>query len=194
MTDPAVQECNTLLDQVIAMVGTQPALSADQVRRATKMKKGGAEVIPKILALCQQHGVTKIGTLTTQEMSEQLQRGDALLQVGVRSALVQKKVKESAMSAHGRTWQIGTTMYKTLQRMAKDDPEIALGLQPVESFFQTQRTKGKVRANKAASEAKKAAKAQAAAQPAPVQEEPTPVQETAAPAAPVPAPVTGGTH
>jgi hypothetical protein len=162
MTDAAVQECNTLLDQVVSKLGSDAPLSADQIRRATKMRKGGAEVIPKILALCQQHGVTQIGSLTAQEMSDQLQRGDALVQVGLRGAVVQKKVKDTAMGAHGRSWQIGMTMYRTLQRMAVDDPEVALGLQPVEEFFQTKRTKGKVRENKKASDGKKLAKEQAA--------------------------------
>jgi hypothetical protein len=78
------------------------------------------------------------------------------------------------------------TMYKTLQRMAVDDPELALGLQPVEEFFQTKRTKGKVRENKKASNAKKLAKEQAAgAAPAPVATEPVaaaPVVATSAPA------------
>jgi hypothetical protein len=93
-------------------------------------------------------------------MSDQLQRGDALVQVGLRSSVVQKKVKESAMAAHGRSWQIGTTMYTTLQRLAVNDPELALGLEPIQSFFQTKRTKGQVRKNKKASAAKKLAKAQ----------------------------------
>jgi hypothetical protein len=186
MADPAVQECSALLDQVVAKLGAQPALSTDQIRRATKMRKGGAEVIPKILALCQQHGITQIGTLTAQEMSDELQRGDALVQVGLKSGAAQKKVKDAAMSAHGRSWQIGTTMYKTLQRMAVDDPVLALGLQPVEEFFQTKRTKGKVRENKKASDAKKLAKEQAAGTaPAPVATEPVaaaPVAVAAAPA------------
>jgi hypothetical protein len=181
MADSAVADCTALLEQVLSKVGTQPPLSADEVRRATKMRKGGAEVIPKILALCQQQGITQIGSLTTKEMSEQLSRGDALVQVGLSSGLVQKKVRESAMSAHGRSWQIGTTMYKTLQRMAKDDPELALGIQPIEEFFQTKRTKGKVRANKKASEAKKLANEQ------PVTPPPVAVAPVA-PAAPVAAP------
>jgi len=160
MADPAVKECQSLLTQVAQRLGVQTPLSGDDVRRATKMRKGGAEVIPKILALCEQHGITQIGTLTTQEMSAQLNRGDALLQVGLQSAIVEKKVKESAMAAHGRSWQIGTTMYTTLQRLAVDDPELAEGLEPIQSFFQTKKTKGLIRANKKASEAKKQAKDQ----------------------------------
>jgi hypothetical protein len=158
MADAAVQECNTLLNQVLAKVGSQDPLNADQIRRSTKMRKGGAEVIPKILALCQEHGITQVGPLTVQEMSDEQKRGDALQQVGLRSALVQKKLKDSAMGAHGRSWQIATTMYIVLQRMAVNDPELALGLQPVEEFFQTKATKGRVRVNKKASLAKKAAK------------------------------------
>jgi hypothetical protein len=151
MADAAVQECNALLGQVLAKVGSQSPLNADQIR------KGGAEVIPKILALCQQQGITQVGPLTVQEMSDQQKRGDALAEVGLRSALVQKKLRDSAMGAHGRSWQIATTMYTLLQRMAVDDPELALGLQPVEEFFQTKVTKGKVRENKKVSKAKKAA-------------------------------------
>jgi hypothetical protein len=213
IADPVVQECTAHLDQVLAKLGNQAPLDLNEVRRATKMRKGGAEVIPKILALCLQHNLTQIGTLTTQEMSDELKRGDALVQVGLRSALVQKKVKESAMAAHGRSWQIGTTMYITLQRLAKNDPELALGLADVESFFQTKRTKGKVRANKKASASKKAAKAAGAtatvpvvAAPPPATAAPQPVATNnghggpdvsvadGAPAAAPPAPVNGAAH
>jgi hypothetical protein len=158
MNDPAVKESISLLDQIAAHVGETPALNADQIRRATKMRKGGAGIVPQLLALCAQQGVTQIGPLTTKEMSEQLARGDALVQVGKHTGVVQKQVKEAGMNAHGRTWQIATTMYKTLQRMAVDDPELALGLQPVQEFFRTKKTKGKERADAKASEEKALAK------------------------------------
>lgn len=208
MADAAVQECNTLLNQVLTKVGSQEPLNVDQIRRSTKMRKGGAEVIPKILALCQEHGVTQVGPLTVQEMSDEQKRGDALLQVGLRSALVQKKVKDSALGAHGRSWQIATTMYTLLQRLAVNDPELALGLKPIEDFFQTKTTKGRVRENKKASKAKKAAKGAAVeasaaegATAATAVEAPPPagsssVGEVTAAAAPPPAPAVanGGAH
>ena len=156
MTDPVVQECMSLLDDVLAKIGpTSATLSGDQIRRSTKMRKGGAAVIPKILALCQQHGVTQIGSLTTDEMDAQLKRGDALAQVGLRAGIVQKTVKDEAMQAYGRSWQIGTTMYTTLQRLAVDDAELAVGLEPIQAFFQTKRTKGQVRKNNKARAVKK---------------------------------------
>lgn len=196
MTDPVVAECSSLLDQVIAKIGADAPLNADEVRRATKMRKGGAEIIPQILALCLQHGVTRIGSLTVQEMSDELKRGDALVQVGLRGALVQKKLRESAMGAHGRSWQIATTMYTTLRRLAVDDPELALGLDPVQSFFQTKRTKGKVRANKKAAAAKKGAGAPeptVATVAGPVAAAPAPAATApAAPAASVPVAATTG--
>jgi hypothetical protein len=193
MTDPAVQECGALLNQIVALLGDQEPLSADQVRRSTKMRKGGSEVIPKILALCLQHGVTKIGSLTIEEMSDQLKRGDALVQVGLRSALVQKKVRESAMGAHGRSWQIGTTMYTTLRRLAVDDPELAQGLESIQSFFQTKKTKGLVRVNKKAREAKKQAKeAAATAKPTTAAESVTASPVVSLPVVATAAPVTSG--
>ena len=157
MADPAVQECLSLVGQVMGKLGAHDPLNRIEIRHATKMRKGGAEVIPQILALCQQQNVTQIGSLTVQEMSDELKRGDALVQVGLQSALVQKAVKQRAMKAHGRSWQIGTTMYTTLQRLAVDDPDLADGLAPVQSFFQTKKTKGQVRKNKKAAAEKKLA-------------------------------------
>jgi hypothetical protein len=155
MTDPAVKQCIALLDQVLALLGGGGPLSTLEIQHGTKMRKGGAEVIPKILALCHQHGVTNIGSLTIREMSDELDRGNALNQVGLKLALVQKKAKDQAFEAYGRTWQIGMTMYTTLQRLAVDDPELAVGLEPVVSFFQTKKTKGTVRKNRKARARKK---------------------------------------
>jgi hypothetical protein len=198
MSDAAVQECSALLTQVLGMIGEQAPLSTDEIRRSTKMRKGGAEVIPKILALCKQHGVTKIGSLTVEEMSDELKRGDALAQVGVSSSLVQKKVRESAMSAHGRSWQIGTTMYKTLKRMANDDPELALGLKSVEAFFKAPpKSSGKAKA-KTTADAKATVPATAAAAEAPAvaaaPEATTPAPSIVITAAPTAAPVNGAGH
>jgi hypothetical protein len=189
MSDAAVTECSALLDQVLALVGDQASLNADQIRRSTKMRKGGAEVIPMIVALCQQHGITQVGSLTIAEMSSELSRGDALAQVGVQSGLVQKKVKDGAMAARGRSWQIATTLYTTLKRMAADDAQLALGLAAIASFFQTKRTKGKVRQNKKVSAQKKLAK-QAGVTAQPATTTPGPSPSATAPAAPH-APVNG---
>ncbi|HEY2513546.1 MAG TPA: hypothetical protein VGI39_21910 [Polyangiaceae bacterium] len=211
MTDPVVQECFTLLDEVVAKIGpTSGTLSGDEIRRSTKMRKGGAAVIPKILALCQQHGITQIGSLTTAEMDAQLKRGEALAQVGLRTGIVQKTVKDEAMQAFGRSWQIGTTMYTTLQRLALNDAELALGLEPILAFFQTKRTKGQVRKNnkvRAVKKLQKLAGDQNAVGPAPAA---TPASNDAAPApspstsappavpvtstAPAPAAVNGSGH
>jgi hypothetical protein len=158
ISDAVVTECIDALNQVAARLGDNTPLNGVAIRHSTKMRKGGAEIIPQILALCQQHGVTQIGKLTTTEMSTTLDRGNALLQVGNHVNVVKKKVSNLGMQTHGRSWQIATTLYKTLQRMAVDDPDLALGLKPVQAFFQTKKTKGTKRETARASKTKTLAK------------------------------------
>jgi len=158
LSDAVVTECVGALDQVAAMLGDGEPLDSVQIRHSTKMPKGGAGIIPQLLALCQQHGVTTIGPLTTTEMSQTFDRGNAINQVGSHVDVVRKKVGDLALGSHGRTWQIATTMYGTLRRMAADDPNLALGLEPIKGYFKKPR-KAKTAEQQAVAAAKKAAKA-----------------------------------
>jgi hypothetical protein len=170
-----VTQCISLLDQVGGLLGPVPPLSADGIRRSLKLRKGGAQVITQLLALCTQHKVTTVGPVTVQAMTQQLDRANALNQIGVQLDAVQKKLTDAAFSAESVSWQYATALYTVLVRLALMDPTLAAGLQPVQAFFQTKTTKGTKRAKTSIKKAQDATKQAAKYAP--------PASESTAPAA-----------
>jgi hypothetical protein len=153
-----VSQCMALLGQVSGLLGPVTPLSASERMRSLKLRKGGAQVVTQLLALCTQHNITTVGPVTVQGMTEELDRANALNQIGVQFDAVQKKLNDAAFSAESTSWQYATALYTVLQRLAGVDPTLAAGLQPVQAFFQTRNTKGTRRATQAAAKVKAAAK------------------------------------
>jgi hypothetical protein len=151
-----VAQCIALLAQVGSLLGPVETLSADEIRRALKLRKGGVQVITQVFDLCTHHGITTVGPLTARAMSSQLARATALNQIAVEIEAVQKKLTDASFSAESLAWQYATAFYTVLQRIALVDPTLAAGLQPIQAFFQTKKTKGTMRATKAASDLRKA--------------------------------------
>jgi len=134
--------CRALLSQVSGILGAVTELSADDIRRSLKLRKGGAQVVPQLVDLCKQHGVTSVGAVTPDTLSAQKARADTLNTISVNFAAVGKALGDATFSAESSTWQQATTLYTVLQRLAVDNPTLAQGIQPVQAFFQTVRTKG----------------------------------------------------
>jgi hypothetical protein len=153
-----VAQCISLLGQVGALIGPVEPLSATDIRHALKLRKGGVQVITEVLDLCTHHGVTAVGPVTVADMSAQLARATALNQIGVQMSAVQKMLTDAAFSAESSSWQSATALYTTLGRLARIDPTLAAGLQPVQSFFQTSKTKGTKLDTKAKAKLRAAAK------------------------------------
>jgi hypothetical protein len=137
-----VAQCIALLEQVATLIGPVTPLSADAIHRSLKRRKGAAQVVTDLVALCRQHGVTSVGPISVEQMSSSMSRATALETVGVQLAATHKMLDDAAFSAWSNTWQHATALYTILQRLALVDPTLALGLKPVQAFFQTKRTKG----------------------------------------------------
>jgi len=135
-------QCQTLLGQISGILGPVTPLSTDEIRRSLKLRKGGAQVVPQLVDLCKQHGVTSVGAVTPDTLSAQKARADTLNTISVNFAAVGKALGDATFSAESSTWQQATTLYTVLQRLAVDNPTLAQGIQPVQAFFQTVRTKG----------------------------------------------------
>jgi hypothetical protein len=146
------------LGQLGGVLGPVTELSADDIRRSLKLRKGGAQVVPQLVDLCKQHGVTSVGPVTPDTLSAQKARADTLNSIGVNFAAVGKKLSDATFSAESDTWQQATALYTVLQRLALINPTLAQGIQPVQAFFQTKKTKGKERAVKVTRKATKAEK------------------------------------
>ena len=141
-----VAQCIALLEQVGTLLGPVTSLSADAIHRSLKRRKGAAQVVTDLVALCHQHGVTSVGRISVEQMSNSMSRATALEAIGVQLAATHKMLDDAAFSAWSNTWQNATALYTILQRLALIDPTLALGLKPVRAFFQTKRTKGAKRA------------------------------------------------
>jgi hypothetical protein len=169
-----VAQCNALLDQVAGLLGPAESLGASDIRRSLKLRKGGAQVITQVLDLCTHNGISAVGPVTVQGMSDQLARATALNQIGVQMTAIQKQLSDAAFTAESTAWQYATALYTTLQRLALMDPTLAAGLQPVQAFFQTKKTKGTMRATAAVAKLRAVTKT-AAKYAAPKSETPAPV-------------------
>jgi hypothetical protein len=141
-----IAQCIALLEQVDALIGPVTPLSADAIHRSLKRRKGAAQVVTDLVALCHQHGVTSVGRVSVEQMSSSMSRATALETIGVQLAATHKMLDDATFSAWSNAWQNATTLYTILQRLALNDPTLALGLKPVQAFFKTKRTKGAKRA------------------------------------------------
>jgi hypothetical protein len=145
ITSADAAQCQALLAQVGGILGPVTELSADDIRRRLKLRKGGAQVVAQLVDLCNQHGVTAVGPLTPDSLSAQKARAETLNTIGVTFAAVGKKLGDATFRAESDTWQQATVLYTVLQRLSVIDPTLAQGIQPVQAFFQTKKTKGKGR-------------------------------------------------
>jgi hypothetical protein len=141
ITASHVAQCQSLLDGIDGILGPVTQLSADDIRRSLKLRKGGAQVVTQLAALCNHHQVTSVGPVTVNSMIAEKTQADTLNEIGVQFAAVAKKLSDATFSAESSTWQQATALYTVLQRLALMDPTLAAGLQPVQAFFQTSRTR-----------------------------------------------------
>lgn len=159
ISDATVTQCNSLLGGVSDLLGPVTQLSAADIKRSLKMRKGGAQVVTDLVALCNHHGITSVGPVTVTAMSAEIDRANALNSIGVNLSAVQKELTDAAFSAESTCWQYATALYTVLLRLALMNPTLAAGLQPVQEFFQTKRTKGTMRTTAAARTVKAGQKA-----------------------------------
>jgi hypothetical protein len=159
ISESQVAQCQTYLNGIDTVLGPVTQLSADDIRRSLKLRKGGAQVVTQLIALCNHHQVTAVGPATVASMSAEKARADALNQIEVQYAAVGKKLRDAKFSAESNTWQQATALYTVLQRLAVMDPTLDAGLEPVQAFFQTKTTKSGQRAATAERKLTKAQKA-----------------------------------
>ncbi len=138
---PPTAQCTALLDQLEALIGPVTSLSADDIQRSLKRRKGAAQVVTDLAALCHQHGVSSIGPVSVEQMTSSMSRALALDTIGVALTATHKMLDDASFTAWSDTWQNATAIYTILQRLALVSPTLALGLQPVQAFFRTKKTK-----------------------------------------------------
>jgi hypothetical protein len=191
-----LDEASKLVDQITAIVGTVPALSAKDRKRSLKLRKGGETVIPTVAALSSQYGLS-VASHPTTTMVSSAQKAQSLIPLYKKLVQATKQVADQMFTANSESWTAATVHYSMLKRLAKTNGDLETGLSNVEQFFA--RRSPEVVAERAAKRAaKKAADAAAAAPTVPaaatITSAPAPVvapakatpATTAAPATPAP--------
>jgi hypothetical protein len=176
-----IDAVNTLVDQVTALVGPAPALSAADVRRSAKLRKGAEKVIPTIAALSEQFGLS-LPSHPTSVVLTKLNQVQSLAPLRQKMSVALKQIDDVIFAAGSESWTGATVHYTTLKRLAKTNGDLEASLAPVREFFK-QRSADVVAEEKQTKAARKAAKTAIAA--AKANAALTKVQSAPAPTAPV---------
>jgi hypothetical protein len=129
-----LDELNELAGKVTKWVGSPPALTATDVRRSNKLRKGGETVIPTIAALADQFGLTS-RVHPTDKMLAKAKTAQSLIPLHRKLVALTKQVSDTMFQANSESWDSATTHYATLSRMARTDGDVAKTLAPVTKFF-----------------------------------------------------------
>jgi hypothetical protein len=168
-----LEEARKLVEQVVALVGTVPALSPKDRTRSLKLRKGGETVIPTVTALSDQFGLSIVSHPTTT-MVEGAKKAQSLIPLYKQLVQAAKQVADQMFTANSTSWSAATVHYTMLRRLAKTNGDLQEALVPVNQFFAQKKTK---------KDAESTAEA-AAADPAPVPTAPSPSTAMPTPSAP----------
>jgi hypothetical protein len=185
-------ELDSFVKKVTALVGAPPALTAADMKRATKLRKGGEKVIPTIAALSDQFGLT-IASHPTDAMVAKMNQASSLAPLHKKLVAATKQVGDAIFQAQSESWDSAAVHYATLRRLAVKDGDVAKTLAPVTQFFAQRSTtvvdaEDAKRGGKKGSNAAKAAEAQAKDAEAPGNESPAPAAAPAATPTATPSP------
>jgi hypothetical protein len=185
-------ELDSFVKKVTALVGNPPALTAADMKRATKLRKGGEKVIPTIAALANQFGLT-IASHPVEAMVGKMNQASSLAPLHKKLVAATKQVGDAIFQAQSESWESAAVHYATLRYLAVKDGDVAKTLAPVTQYF-SRRSSAVVdaedakRGGKKGSNAAKAAKAQAKDAEAPGSESPAPAAAPAATQTATPSP------
>jgi len=182
----ALAQLVTLVETVTALVGNPPALTATDIKRSTKLRKGGETVIPTVAALANQFGLTSKAH-PTDAMVEKAKLAQSLIPLHKQLVATTKQVGDAMFLANSESWASAAVHYATLRKMATTDGSVAKTLLPVTQFF-AHRAPAVVTAADAKRGGKKGSKAAQAAKAAEVAQAQVAAAEAHAhvsPAAPV---------
>jgi hypothetical protein len=129
-----LEELNGFIKKVTVLVGTPPALTGADIKRATKLRKGGEKVVTTIAALSDQFGLT-FASHPTDAMVAQMNKANSLVALHRKLVAATKQVGDSIFLAQSESWKSAAVHYATLRKMAVTDGDVAKTLVPVTEFF-----------------------------------------------------------
>jgi hypothetical protein len=132
--EAAVAQAISQLGAIETSLGADSPLTAEQKRRATKMRKGGEPIAATLAALAQQHQVES-PSLQIAPMTAGLGRASALQPLVTSVAAFAQRLDDMIFAAQSGAWAIALQVYAVLQRMALTDGALAAALGPVAEFM-----------------------------------------------------------
>jgi hypothetical protein len=129
-----LDELASFVAKVTALVGDPPALTATDIKRSAKLRKGGETVIPTVAALSDKFGLS-IPSHPTSDMVAKVNLATSLIPLHRGLVAVTKQVSDAMFKAQSESWGSATVHYGTLRRLAKSDGDVAKTLAPVTQFF-----------------------------------------------------------
>ncbi len=127
-------KAKALIAELTAMAGPKLALTANDRKRATKLRKGGEKVIPTIVALSQQFGLV-VPSHPTSAITANVNKATNLVAVHKQLVTATKQVADAIFKAQSEGWDGATVHYTVLKRLSKSDGDLAKALAPVSDFF-----------------------------------------------------------
>ena len=141
-------DAQALSAKITALVGPAPQLTATQVAHSAKLRKGGGEVVKTIAALSDKFGLV-VPSTPTAPLVAKINQADDLVALHKELVTATKHVADAMFQAQSESWAGATVHYSMLQRLAKQNGDVAKALQPVTQFFAARST-GVKEAEKAA--------------------------------------------
>jgi hypothetical protein len=129
-----LDQAASLIKQVVAIVGTPPALTAKDRARAPKLRKGGETVIPTVAALSDQFGLT-VTSYPTATMAANAKQAASLIPLHKQLVALTKQVEDQMFVGNSAGWKGATVHYSMLKRLSRSNGDLAKALEPVKEFF-----------------------------------------------------------
>jgi hypothetical protein len=129
-----LDELQSFIEKVTALVGQPPALTAADIKRSAKLRKGGETVIPTVAALSDRFGLS-IPSHPTSDMVAKMTKAQSLIPLHRGLVAATKQVGDAIFQAQSQSWGSATVHYSTLRRLARSDGDVAKTLAPVTQFF-----------------------------------------------------------
>jgi hypothetical protein len=122
------------ITQAKALLGFDSGMSAAEIRRAVKFRKGGEQHLPTLAGLSAKYGV-EVPARPTADMTAALERATQLDPARTAIGELSKIVDDAYFGSRSESWTTATALYSMLKRGSASDPGLASALSPLQDYF-----------------------------------------------------------
>lgn len=139
---PSEEEIQGLVKDVQTLAGKLEkftlTLSAEDRRRATKMRTGGERIVDLVSELATQHQVA-LPRISVADMKNDLVLAQRLAPLVQAVGSVAQTLSDTTLLAQSECWWAATAFYSALTRLSDAEPRIETALKPAVEFFARRR-------------------------------------------------------